>query len=317
MRSADRLALRLKALARRRSKNLGRVRELAGRWRALPRYDTREALDLLVAWTRERLRFSGAKKAVFGASGGVDSSLVACVLARAFPGRCEAYLLPCDSAPADERDASRLLGLLRIRARRVDLAPAVEALLPLLSPAGPTALGNLKTRLRTLILFHEAAAHGGLFVGTGDLDEGFVGYYTKGSGSDLSPIGSLHKSEVRALLKLALSPLDAAFARRLSRKPADAGLVRGRTAEVELGVGYDAIQRSIDVIVETCNLYEGGAVPREVDAFAERFRRAGVSERDFQKVVDLVARSRHKAEGSPVLWREDTSRSSLAEFASE
>ncbi|MHB8872281.1 MAG: NAD(+) synthase [Myxococcaceae bacterium] len=316
--AAEGLGSRLKALARRRSKNLHRVRSLCARWRALPRYDSPQALELLVEWTRERLLFSGARAAVFGASGGVDSSLVACVLARAYPGRCRAYLLPSDSNPQDERDARRLLSLLKIEHQRVDFSPALDALVPLLTPGfGPTSLGNLKTRLRTLILFHEAAAHRGLFVGTGDLDEGFVGYYTKGSGSDLSPIGSLHKREVRALLHLALAPLDPAFARRLSRKPADAGLVKGRTAEKELGVTYRTIEKSIDLITQTCNLYEGGVVPREADAFAAGFRSSRVRKRDFLKVVDLIWRARHKAEGSPVLWREDPAWSGLAEFTSE
>lgn len=314
-----RLGLKLKALARKRSKNLGKIRALAGAWRELPRYDGPEALAVLVDWTRERLAFAGVGGAVFGCSGGVDSALTACVLARAAPGRCVGYLLPCDSSARDEADARTLLEVLQLEIRRINVAPALAAIEPLLAPTGraSNARGNLKTRLRTMFLFHEAAARNALFVGTGDLDEGFVGYYTKGSGADLAPIASLHKSEVRALLELALAPIDRKLARRLSRKPADAGLVPGKLAEDELGVTYSQIERSLEVILETCALFEGGVVPREVDVFAAALERSKVSDKAFARVVELIYRARHKASGPPILWRADSARSGLDEFENE
>ena len=315
----NRLGLKLKALARKRSKNLDRIRALAWAWRDLPRYDGADALEILVDWTRERLAFAGVERAVFGCSGGVDSSLTACVLARAAPGKVTGYLLPCESAAKDEVDARLLLKALKIEARRIDVGPALEAIEPLLSATSKAsnARGNLKTRLRTMFLFHEAATRKALFVGTGDLDEGFVGYYTKGSGTDLAPIASLHKSEVRALLELALRPIDKKLARRLSRKPADAGLVPGMLAEDELGVSYSEIERSLDVILETCALFEGGVVPREIDVFAEALARSKVSDKAFARVVELIYRARHKASGPPILWRRDTTRSGLDEFENE
>lgn len=275
-------------------------------WASLDRYDGPEALALLIAWVRERFVFAGAKKAIVGVSGGVDSSLVACVLAKAMPGRKTlAYLLPFGGSGRDEKDAVRLLDLLGLPTRRIDLSPVLDAFRPLVSQADGD--GNLKTRLRTATLFHEAAVHSGLFVGTGDLDEGFVGYYTKGSGSDLSPIGSLHKSEVRSLLRIALSEYgDKAFAKKMSQKPADAGLIPGRLAEDELGVRYGDIAASIDVVLETCDLFEGGAAPRELDVFAESFARSGVDRDTFLKVIDLIARARHKA-STPTLWRREPS----------
>lgn len=295
------------------------MRGLASAFRELRRYDCPEALELLVEWTKERVRFAGVKRVVFGASGGVDSSLTACVLARAVPGGVTGYLLPCQSNARDEADARALLSVLGIKTVRIDLEPALAAMTPLLSkaPAGSTALGNLKTRLRTMTLFHEAAAQRALFVGTGDLDEGFVGYYTKGSSSDLAPLASLHKSEVRRLLELALRPVDEKLGRRLAKKPADAGLLPGRTAEVELGVTYEDIERSLEVVLEACALFEGGVVPREIDQFAAALRRANVPQRAFLRVVDLIYAARHKAMGPPVLWRADTTRTGLDEYESE
>ena len=314
-----RLGLQLKAKARARSRGLAEVRQHARAFAALERYDGPEALDALVAWTRARLRYAKAKRAVFGVSGGVDSSLTACVLARAFPGRVTAFVLPCGSAPSDERDARALCRALKLPVERIDLGPAFEAARAGLSsaPAGSTAEGNLKTRLRTLALFHEASVRGALFVGTGDLDEGFVGYYTKGSGSDLAPLGSLHKDEVRALLRLALGPVDARLARRLAAKPADAGLVPGRLAEDDLGVRYSTISRALEVIFESCALYEGGVVPRELDQFDDSLRRWKVGTAEFLKVAELIAAARHKASGAPTLWRADTTRHATWDLESE
>lgn len=313
------LALELKALARSRSEGLPAIRELASRFAALPRYDTPQAFELIVSWTKARFRFAKVKRAVFGVSGGVDSSLTACVLAAALaPKNVTAYVLPCESQPGDERDARLLCAALKIPVERIDLFPALTAMRAILTPAkAANADGNLKTRLRTTTLFHEAAAKGALYVGTGDLDEGFVGYYTKGSGADLSPLGSLHKSEVRRLVAYALGLKDKRLARRLSAKPADAGLIKGRTAEADLGVTYAEMEGALEVIFETCALHEGGVVPREVDEFARVLRRSGVTERVFSRVAELIYAARHKATGAPVLWRADTTRLSAQDFESE
>lgn len=294
------------------------MREHARRFRALGRYDTLEALEEIVSWTRARLAYAKAKGAVFGVSGGVDSTLTACVLARAAPGRVTAFVLPCGSRAQDERDARALCAVLEIPVRKIDLQPAFAAVQAAFSrsPRGSNAEGNLKTRLRTMALFHEAAVRGALFVGTGDLDEGYVGYYTKGSGSDLAPIASLHKDEVRRLVRVALGKKAPALARRLSRKPADAGLT-GRLAEDELGVSYPEIARALEVVFESCSVFEGGLVPRDAGLFAAAFERSGLTEGAFLRVADRVYGARHKAFGAPVLWRDDWAPNPFEELESE
>lgn len=313
------LGLALKAEARRRSKHLPALRALAQAFAALPRYDSPQAYATLVAWTRARVKASGRRRAVLGVSGGVDSSLTACVLRDALPGRVTAYVLPCESDPADEADARALCKALGLPVKRIDLQAAFTALEATLSraPRAPTARGNLKTRLRTLTLFHEAAALDALHVGAGDIDEGFVGYYTKGSSSDLSPLGGLHKDEVRTLLRYALGRFDTRLARRLAARPADAGLIPGRRAEDDLGVSYTDIARCLEVIFETCAVYEGGLVPREVDEFARALERSKVPLATFRRVANLIADARHKASGAPVLWRADTTRLSSEAFEGE
>lgn len=318
MKRGLRLGQQLKALAAKRSRGLEAVRAAAREFRALARYDGPEALELIIEWTRARLAYSGARGVVFGASGGVDSTLVACVLAKAAPRRVTAFVLPCGSKASDERDARALCEALKIPVERIDLQPAFEAARASFarSPKGSNAEGNLKTRLRTMALFHEAQVRGALHIGTGDLDEGWVGYYTKGSSTDLAPIGSLHKREVRSLVRLALGPIDQRLATRLAKKPADAGL-SGRTAEEDLGVSYDAIEKALEVVFATCQVFEGGVVPRDAELFAAALQRSTLSEQTFLKVAERIYGARHKAFGAPVLWRDDAAWDAFERFESE
>lgn len=299
------LGLELKAMAKARAQDFRKVREAATVFAGLERYDTRRAFDALVAWTRARLAASGHQRVVFGASGGVDSSLTACVLEAACPGGVTALVLPCHSDPADERDARALCRALHLPIVRKDLGPAFDVLRDTLSPSvrGTSAEGNLKTRLRTMTLFHEASVRGALCVGTGDLDEGVIGYYTKGSASDLAPLGSLHKSEVRALLAVSLGRVNRTLAARLSKKPAAPGLTPGVLAEDELGLSYDVIERCLDLMLETCSVHDAGVVPIEVDEFARAFALSGLTRRDFLQVAALVRAARHKATRAPTPWR--------------
>lgn len=297
--------LELKASARRQGAGLAAMQGVASRFAALGRFDGPEAFHLLVEWTRARFAFAGVKNAVLGVSGGVDSSLVACILSEALPRTTRAYVLPCGSNPRDEADARALCDCLGLPVTRIDLAPAFTALKAVTSSGarGPaTADGNLKTRLRTATLFHEAAVHRALLVGTGDMDEGFIGYYTKGSASDVSIIGGLHKGEVRRMLKGALGRFDARLARRLAARPADAGL-SSRTAEEDLGVTYDEIGRALEVVSATCNVVETGLYPREVEHFAEALEASGVSEASFRRIAAHVAANRHKALGLSAPFR--------------
>lgn len=304
--AALKLGLALKARARARAERFGEIRDYARRFTSEPRYDSPEAYALIVKWVRARFEEAGKRKAVLGVSGGVDSSAVACVLADALgPEHVVAFALPCGSNAADERDAAALCKALDLTLTRIDLASAFEVLRQTLGGGGAAAEANLKVRLRTTALFHQAAVHDALLVGTGDLDEGFIGYFTKGSSSDISVLAPLHKSEVRRLLKWALGRVDPKLARRLSRKAAHAGL-SPHTAEEELGVTYDVIERALEVVARTCDALEAGLVPRSVDEFAEAFEASGLSVAEFERVEALVHRARHKGR-VPVLWRRDPS----------
>ena len=114
--------------------------------------------------------------------------------------------------------------------------------------------GNLRSRIRADILRDAAGEVGGCVVGTGNLDEDCVGYFTKGGDGDVDicPISLIHKAEVYAMA-MAFDELDSPEDQELT-VPEDnldavptAGLWNGQTDEQELGMTYDEIAWAIEI----------------------------------------------------------------------
>jgi NAD+ synthase len=97
--------------------------------------------------------------------------------------------------------------------------------------------GNIKARLRAMVLYYLANTKHGLVVGTGDKSEIMLGYFTKyGDGAcDTQPLADLYKTTVQDLAKHLRLPL------RIYSKPASPELWAGQTAEKELGLAYDKL----------------------------------------------------------------------------
>jgi NAD+ synthase len=108
----------------------------------------------------------------------------------------------------------------------------------------PTALGNLKARVRMNIIYLMANSMNHLVVGTSNKSELLLGYYTKyGDGaSDIAPIGDLYKTQVRKLAKHLKLPDD------IIKKPPTAGLVSDQTDEEDLGMDYATIDKILYAI---------------------------------------------------------------------
>ena len=136
----------------------------------------------------KRLEHTGAKTAVIGISGGLDSCLALLVTARAFDllGRdrkgITAVTMPCFGTTARTRsNAETLCSLLGVTFRTVDIGPAVTGHFKDIGhdPAvRDVTYENAQARERTLVLMDIANGLGGLVVGTGDLSELALGWCT-------------------------------------------------------------------------------------------------------------------------------------------
>jgi NAD+ synthase len=208
----------------------------------------------MAGWLREHVRGAGARGIVVGLSGGIDSAVVARVAQMAVPDGVMAVIMPAHSDPQDAEDARTVADAFRLPVMTVDLTRPADALLVQVQqalgtwpPDGPSAddetatrlaIANLKPRLRMTTLYCLANRLNYLVAGTGNRSEIAIGYYTKygDGGVDLLPLGSLVKSEVRALARHLGVPA------RIVDKPASAGLWLGQTDEGEMGFTYAELE---------------------------------------------------------------------------
>lgn len=210
--------------------------------------DTEKLAQKLAAWIKEKVEAAGAKGAVFGMSGGIDSSVIAALCARALPKKSlMGLIMPCHSIEADREHAETVAKQFSIPVRVVVLDDIVDDYLNYLpdfkveSGAKRLAQANLKARMRMVTLYYTANQLNYLVIGSGNRSELTVGYFTKhgDSGVDILPIGNLVKKEVRELARYLEVPQE------IIDKAPSAGLWAGQTDEGEMGFSYDALDNYI------------------------------------------------------------------------
>ncbi|MEE9323025.1 MAG: NAD+ synthase [Candidatus Aenigmarchaeota archaeon] len=221
-------------------------------------------------WIRSKVKEAGAKGVVIGMSGGVDSSVVAVLAKHSLGKKALGLILPCDSCPGDAFRAGLVAEEFGVRTEEVNLNKVFGSLRKTFPKADRKALGNLKARLRMLVLYHFANKNGYLVLGTSNKSELRIGYITKygDSGVDLEPLGDLYKTQVIGLAKRLGIP-----EKILEAKPT-AGLWKGQTDSEEIGVGYDRL----DQILEAIEKNETGKFDPKV----------------YEKVKKMISRSGHK-----------------------
>lgn len=214
-------------------------------------------------------------------SGGADSALSGAVSKAAECDQVKAVALnlPCSHDPArqaDAVDARRVADLLGLPMVTVDLTEvwdqmvqllrpalermAAEAGLPLSEEKVTWAMNNLKPALRSVAGGAFADAFDGLTIGTDNVVENFLGYFSvRGDGiADRQPIRHLLKGEVRAALAEVGMPDDL-----VNRTPI-AGLFdfENQTDEGEMGVRYADADAFVDWILreEAEYAHAGGGI---------------------------------------------------------
>jgi NAD+ synthase len=213
--------------------------------------DTDVARKVIAGFIRGQLEQAGFERAVLGLSGGVDSALVAYLVAEAIGAeRLLAVLMPYrTSSPASRADAESVVRALRCSSELVEITAMVDGYFgpdgsvgasgP--EPDGASALrrGNFAARMRMAVLYDRSVTWGGLVVGTGNKTESLIGYTTLfgDSACAFNPIGDLYKSQVRQMA-LAIGVPDA-----IIRKAPSADLWPGQTDEDEGEFSYPLLDR--------------------------------------------------------------------------
>ena len=260
--------------------------------------DYARVADEACSFIRAQVGAAGASGVVFGLSGGIDSSVVAHLSARALGAdRCLALIMPNESFTPDSETDDGLLVASRLGLRRkvVPIGAVSDAAVGAAAGGqGETeqghggdarlAVGNLNARLRAALLYYEAQMRGYLVAGTDDRSEYLIGYFTKyGDGaSDLLPIADLYKTQVQRLGEHLGVP------RHIVKKSPSPHLWKGHDAAGELGMGYG----EVDAILSGATGGVGTGVGEEEAARAAAA--AGISEGSARRIASLNRASAHK-----------------------
>jgi NAD+ synthase len=232
-------------------------------------------VEELTLWIKEQAEAAGAKGAVFGLSGGLDSTVVGALCERALGDRVLGVIMPCMSQSCDMDDALLAAEAFEIQTLTIDLSPVLQSLLAVLPAGGDAAVSNIKPRLRMITLYYLANDREMMVVGTSNKSERSVGYFTKhGDGAaDICPLADIYKTE---LYEIAAS---LGVPRAILERPPSAGLCEGQTDEGELGMTY----LELDSILKAL---ERGRTPLEMPDTVAR-------------VKGLVSASEHKRASVP------------------
>ncbi len=206
--------------------------------------DPEETVERILRFLQDYLDKSGISKLVLGMSGGLDSSVTAALCAKAAGGKnVLGVYMPEDETRNKSafEDANAIAERYQINLKSLDITKILEAAsssIPI-KDQGRTrvAYGNVKARIRAMILYYFANVQHRIVVGTGDKSEMMLGYFTKyGDGAcDILPLADFYKTTVRALAKYLRLP------KHVYSKPASPELWPGQTARKELGLEYEQL----------------------------------------------------------------------------
>ncbi len=228
--------------------------------------DTGVARKVVAAFIRGQLRQAGFERAVLGLSGGIDSALVAFLVAEAIGAeRLLCVLMPYrTSSPASRADAEEVVRRLGCASELMDISPMVDGYFGDAGDAGdasgasgakgagapgaagpegveaaPLRRGNFMARMRMAVLYDRSVTWGGLVVGTSNKTESLIGYTTLfgDAACAFNPIGDLYKSQVRQVAAAIGVP------EAIIRKAPSADLWPGQTDEAEAGFSYPELDR--------------------------------------------------------------------------
>jgi NAD+ synthase len=261
--------------------------------------DTDVARRVIAEFIRGQLRQAGFERLVLGLSGGIDSALVAYLVAEAIGAeRLLCVLMPYrTSAAASQADAEAVVKVLGAASTLMDISPMVDGYFADQPDASPLRRGNFMARQRMAVLYDQSVIFGGLVVGTGNKTESLIGYTTLfgDSACAFNPIGDLYKSQVRQLA-IAMAVPDS-----IVRKAPSADLWPGQTDEIEGGFDYPALDRllfwRIDKRRSTEELVALGFEP----AMIERVDRM-IAGSEFKRQVPPIAKLGPRTAGVDYLY---------------
>ncbi len=271
--------------------------------------ETDVARRVIGEFIRGQLRQAGFERAVVALSGGIDSGLVAYLVAEAIgPERLLCLLMPYrTSSPASRADAEEVVRRLGCASEVIEITPMVDGFFgtddvpgaggPDASHASALRRGNFAARMRMAVLYDRSVTWSGLAVGTGNKTESLIGYTTLfgDSACAFNPIGDLYKSQIRQLAVAVGVP------EAILRKAPSADLWPGQTDEAEAGISYPVLDRLLYWRVDKRRSPDELAAMGFDPALVERVDRM-VAGSEFKRQVPPVAKLGPRTAGLDYLY---------------
>ena len=194
----------------------------------------------ILNFIRKTVSESKKKGVVIGISGGIDSAVAAqlCVKALNKENILSILMFEKDKNNVDYNHAKNLINDLSIKFIDCPITSIFNIFVNNLDITDDKiALGNVKARIRMTLLYYYANIYNYLVVGTGDLSEKLMGYFTKygDGGADFFPISHLYKSQIRQLAKY--FDID----EEIIKKPPSPNLWDNHKASDELPLEYEKL----------------------------------------------------------------------------
>jgi len=205
----------------------------------MKKINCKKAADRIIVFLKKEFKKRNKRRAILAVSGGIDSVLCAYLCKKA---GLDLYVLslPYKKSGTDGIRIAKELGLKENHIFTIDIGCAVDAMEDVLKNGAKVIKfdyidrGNIMARERMIVEYAIAKELGGLVVGTENLSEYYLGYFTLfgDQACDISPISGLWKTQVRELAVCVGVPRWV-----IDREPT-AGLWPGQTDEGEFGFTY-------------------------------------------------------------------------------
>lgn len=247
--------------------------------------------EILQRFIATEIRRAGFERVVVGLSGGIDSTVVTFLCARALgPENVLAVTIPYKtSSEATRRDSQAVIDHLGVRTVDVPIADQIDAYFARFPDATQLRLANKCARERMTVLYDQSASFGALVAGTSNKSELLLGYGTQfgDMASAINPIGDLYKTQLYGLAAYLGVP------KQILTKVPTGDLWVGQTDEGELGFSYAEVDRLLVLLVDRrwrrAELVQAGFAAEFVDRVATMIRR-----NHYKRRMPVIAKLSHR-----------------------
>jgi NAD+ synthase len=243
----------------------------------------KEIIKQLVDFIQQEIEESRTNGIICGLSGGIDSAVIAHLAVQAIgKERVSLFHLPEDELEnVHTEDAKLIAKELNTELKIIDISSMLQEIIKTIPEIknNPLAKGNLKARIRAVILYSYANLENKLVIGTSNKSEISIGYGTKYGdlASDFLPLGDIYKTRVFKIAK------SLEINQRIITKAPTAGLWKGQTDEEEIGLSYE----KLDSFLKGCELKQ------DEDILAKSLN---LNVNQIKRIKDLIKNSQHKRE---------------------